>query len=97
IAAASPRLFRMDSWQELPNPQNLQMIVNNPAYASWQSLRESEDARYIGLTMPRVLARLPYGSETVPVKGFTFEEEVGGDHNKYVWMNSAFPMGVNIN
>ncbi|TIW17601.1 MAG: type VI secretion system contractile sheath large subunit, partial [Mesorhizobium sp.] len=97
IAAASPRLFRMDSWQELPNPQDLQMIVNNPAYASWQSLRESEDARYIGLTMPRVLARLPYGTETVPVKGFTFEEEVGGDHNKYVWMNAAFPMGVNIN
>ena len=76
IAAASPRLFRMDSWQELPNPQDLQQIVSNPAYASWQSLRESEDSRYIGLTMPRVLARLPYGAETVPVKGFAFEEEV---------------------
>jgi type VI secretion system protein ImpC len=97
IAAASPRLFRMDSWQELPNPQDLQQIVSNPAYASWQSLRESEDARYIGLTMPRVLARLPYGADTVPVKGFAFEEEVQGDHNKYVWMNAAFPMGVNIN
>jgi len=81
----------------LPNPQDLEQIVSNPAYASWQSLRESEDARYIGLTMPRVLARLPYGTDTVPVKGFTFEEEVGGDHNKYVWMNAAFPMGVNIN
>ena len=78
IAAASPRLFRMDSWQELPNPQDLQQIVSNPAYASWQSLRESEDSRYIGLTMPRVLARLPYGAETVPVKGFAFEEEVAG-------------------
>ncbi|MBZ9936348.1 type VI secretion system contractile sheath large subunit [Mesorhizobium sp. BR1-1-16] len=97
IAAASPRLFRMDSWQELPNPQDLQQIVSNPAYASWQSLRESEDARYIGLTMPRVLARLPYGAETVPVKGFAFEEEVHRDHNKYVWMSAAFPMGVNIN
>ena len=64
IAAASPRIFRMDSWQELPNPQDLQQIVSNPAYASWQSLRESEDARYIGLAMPRVLARLPYGAET---------------------------------
>ena len=52
IAAASPRLFRMDSWQELPNPQDLAMIVNNPAYASWQSLRESEDARYIGPIEP---------------------------------------------
>jgi type VI secretion system protein ImpC len=87
----------MDTWQELPNPQDLQQIVSSPAYASWQSLRESEDARYIGLTMPRVLARLPYGAETVPVKSFAFEEEVKGDHNRYVWMNAAFPMGVNIN
>ena len=67
IAGASPTVMQMDSWQELPNPQDLQQIVSNPAYASWQSLRESEDARYIGLTMPRVLARLPYGAETVPV------------------------------
>ena len=97
IAAASPRLFRMESWQELPNPQDLEQIVSGPDYASWQSLRESEDARYIGLTMPRVLARLPYGAETVPVKGFAFEEDVAGDHDHYVWMNAAFPMGVNIN
>ncbi len=97
IAAADPKLFRMDSWQELPNPQDLQQIVSSPDYASWQSLRESEDARYIGLTMPRVLARLPYGADTVPVKGFDFEEEVAQDHNKYVWMNAAFPMAVNIN
>jgi type VI secretion system protein ImpC len=96
IAAASPTLFRMESWQELPNPQDLQQIVSNPAYASWQSLRESEDARYIGLTMPRVLARLPYGAETVPVKGFGFEEQVR-DHHDYVWMNAAFPFGVNVN
>ncbi|MEM7060516.1 MAG: type VI secretion system contractile sheath large subunit [Pseudomonadota bacterium] len=97
IAAADPAIFRMESWQELPNPQDLEMIVSSPEYASWQSLRESEDARYVGLAMPRVLARLPYGAATVPVKGFAFEEEVAGDHNKYTWMNAAFAMGVNIN
>lgn len=97
IAAAAPSLFRMESWQELPNPQDLQQIVSSPDYASWQSLRESEDSRYIGLTMPRVLARLPYGAATVPVKGFAFEEEIDGKHDHYVWMNAAFPMGVNIN
>lgn len=97
IAAAAPQLFRMDSWQELPNPQDLEQIVSSPDYASWQSLRESEDARYIGLTMPRVLGRLPYGAETVPVKGFDFEEKIEGDHENYVWMNAAFAMGVNIN
>ncbi|MGP3698896.1 type VI secretion system contractile sheath large subunit [Rhodobacter sp. NSM] len=97
IAAAAPQLFRMESWQELPNPQDLQQIVSSPDYASWQSLRESEDSRYIGLTLPRVLARLPYGAATVPVKGFAFEEEIDGKHDHYVWMNAAFPMGVNIN
>ena len=90
IAAAAPQLFRMESWQELPNPQDLQQIVSSPDYASWQSLRESEDARYIGLTMPRVLARLPYGAATIPVKGFAFEEEIDGKHDHYVWMNAAF-------
>ncbi|MCU9840050.1 type VI secretion system contractile sheath large subunit [Ruegeria sp. WL0004] len=97
IAAAAPQLFRMESWQELPNPQDLEQIVSSPDYASWQSLRESEDARYIGLTMPRVLARLPYGADTVPVKGFDFEEQLDGKHDHYVWMNAAFAMGVNIN
>jgi type VI secretion system protein ImpC len=97
IAAAAPQLFRMESWQELPNPQDLKQITSSPDYASWQSLRESEDARYIGLTMPRVLARLPYGAATVPVKGFAFEEDIKGDHENYVWMNAAFAMGVNIN
>jgi type VI secretion system protein ImpC len=97
IAAAAPQLFRMDSWQELPNPQDLEQIVSSPDYASWQSLRESEDARYIGLTMPRVLGRLPYGAETVPVKGFSFEEKIDAKHDNYVWMNAAFAMGVNIN
>ena len=87
----------MESWQELPNPQDLEQIVSSPDYASWQSLRESEDARYIGLTMPRVLARLPYGAETVPVKGFDFEEVIDGKHDHYTWMNAAFAMGVNIN
>jgi type VI secretion system protein ImpC len=97
IAAAAPQLFRMESWQELPNPQDLKQIVSSPDYASWQSLRESEDARYIGLAMPRVLARLPYGASTIPVKGFAFEEEIDGKHDHYVWMNAAFAMGVNIN
>ncbi|MEM6676362.1 MAG: type VI secretion system contractile sheath large subunit [Pseudomonadota bacterium] len=97
IAAASPDLFRMESWQQLPDPQDLQQIVSAPDYASWQSLRESEDARYLGLTLPRVLSRLPYGAETVPVKGFNFEEKIDGAHENYVWMSAAFPMAVNIN
>ena len=98
IAGAAPTLFQMESWQELSNPRDLTKIFSTPEYASWRSLRESEDARYIGLAMPRFLARLPYGAKTAPVEEFDFEEETeGSDHNKYTWANAAYAMAVNIN
>jgi type VI secretion system protein ImpC len=98
IAAASPTLMNMESWQELSNPRDLTKIFQTPEYASWRSLRESEDSRYIGLTMPRFLSRLPYGSKTAPIEEFAFEEDVEhADHNKYTWSNSAYAMAVNIN
>ena len=98
IAAANPGLMQMGSWQELANPRDLTKIFTTPEYASWRSLRESDDARYIGLAMPRFLARLPYGAKTSPVEEFNFEEQhAGGDHSKYTWANSAYAMAVNIN
>lgn len=99
IAGASPSVLQMDSWQELANPRDLTKIVTqNLEYAPWNSLRASEDSRYIGLTMPRFLARLPYGAKTNPVDEFDFEEDAdGSDHTKYVWSNAAYAMGVNIN
>lgn len=98
ISAASPKVMNMDTWQELSDPRDLTKIFQTPEYASWRSLRESEDARYIGLTMPRFLARLPYGENTDPVEAFAFEEDTeGADHSKYAWANSAYAMGVNIN
>ena len=98
LAAASPTLMQMGSWQELANPRDLTKIFTTPEYASWRSLRESEDSRYLGLSMPRFLARLPYGAKTSPVEDFNFEEETaGGDHAAYSWANSANAMAVNIN
>ncbi len=98
ISAAAPTVMNMDSWQELSDPRDLTKIVQTPDYAGWRSLRESEDSRYLGLTMPRFLSRLPYGADTVPVEEFAFEEDVeGADHSKYTWANSAYAMGVNIN
>jgi type VI secretion system protein ImpC len=58
----------MDSWQELANPRDLTKIFTTPEYAGWRSLRESDDARYLGLAMPRYLSRLPYGPKTSPVE-----------------------------
>jgi type VI secretion system protein ImpC len=90
--------MQMDSWQELSNPRDLTKIFQTPEYAAWRSLRESEDSRYLGLAMPRFLARRPYGAKSDPVEEFDFEEDVEGvDHNKYCWANSAYAMATNIN
>ena len=97
IAGASPTVMQMNSWQELANPRDLTKIFQTPEYAGWRSLRESEDSRYIGLAMPRFLARLPYGAKTDPVADFDFEEITGAaDHSKYTWAISAYAMAVNI-
>jgi len=98
ISAAAPTLMNMDSWNELSNPRDLTKIFQTADYAPWRSLRESDDSRYIALTMPRFLGRLPYGAKTSPCEEFDFEEEsAGGDHSKYLWVNSAYAMGANIN
>jgi type VI secretion system protein ImpC len=98
ISAVSPKAMQFDSWGELSNPRDLTKIFQTPEYAAWRSLRESEDSRYIGLAMPRFLARQPYGARTDPVEEFDFEEETeGADSSKYAWANSAYAMGVNIN
>jgi type VI secretion system protein ImpC len=98
IAASSPTLFQMESWQELANPRDLTKIFSVPEYAGWRSLRESEDARYIGLAMPRFLARRPYGAKTNPVEEFNFEEDANGpDSKNYTWANAAYAMAANIN
>ena len=97
LAAAAPTVMQMESWNELANPRDLTKIFQTPEYAAWRSLRESEDSRYIGLCMPRFLARLPYGAKTEPVEEFAFEEDTGmGESENYTWCNSAFAMATNI-
>jgi type VI secretion system protein ImpC len=88
----------MESWQDLANPRDLTKIFSVPEYAGWRSLRESEDARYLGLCMPRFLARRPYGAKTNPVEEFNFEEDAAGpDSKNYTWANAAYAMAVNVN
>lgn len=98
IAGAESSLMQMDSWQELANPRDLTKIFINTEYIQWRALRDSEDARYLGLTMPRFLSRLPYSTGENPVDGFDFEEDTkGANHSHFCWSNSAYAMGVNIN
>ena len=98
VSGVAPAVLQMDSWSELANPRDLTKIFSTPDYASWRSLRESDDARYIGMAMPRFLSRLPYGEKTNPIDEFSFEEETAGaDSSKYCWANAAYAMATNIN
>jgi type VI secretion system protein ImpC len=91
VAAVSPKSFGMDRFSELADPRDLATKMVGPEYAMWKSFRESDDSRYVALTCPRVLAREVYGEKFSKVAEFNFEENVDGtDHDKYLWMNSAW-------
>jgi type VI secretion system protein ImpC len=90
IAAAGPEFFGVDSFEALPGLKDLHSIMEMPQYTKWQSFRQSEDARYVGLTLPKFLLRLPYSSETVPAKKFNFKEGVSDGDNDFLWGNTAF-------
>jgi type VI secretion system protein ImpC len=97
IAGASTKMFNWDSYTELAGPRDLSKIFDNDAYIRWKSFRESDDSRYVGLVLPHVLMRLPYGKETAPVEAFDFEEDVNGkDHAKYLWGNAAYALAARI-
>ncbi|HWG47018.1 MAG TPA: type VI secretion system contractile sheath large subunit [Gemmataceae bacterium] len=97
VASASPKLFNMDRFTELPGPRDLAKIFDGVEYASWKSFRDSEDSRYIALTLPHVLARLPYGENFKKVTEFNFEEDVDGrNSDKYLWMNAAWAYAARI-
>jgi type VI secretion system protein ImpC len=104
ITSASPQLFGFESYTELSKPRDLEKIFDTVEYTKWKSFRESEDSRFVTLTMPRVLARLPYGSMTMPVDEFDYEEgelDARGKpkpmaHENYCWMNAAYVLGARL-
>ena len=97
IAAASPKLFDMDSFNELGVPRDMAKAFESTELIKWRSFRDSEDSRYVTLTLPHMLLRLPYGPDTVPVDGFDYREDVDGkDSAKYLWGNSAYAMAQRI-
>jgi len=93
LSAASSELLNMESFTNLDAPRDIGKIFDSTEYAKWKGFRESEDSKYVALTCPRILMRLPYGRDTAPVEGFNFEEGVDGtDHSKYLWGNAAFAL-----
>jgi type VI secretion system protein ImpC len=97
LSAASPEFFNLESYATLDAPRDLSKVFDSTEYAKWKSFRASEDSRYVGLTAPRMLLRLPYGKNTKAVDAFQYEEDVDGtDHNKYLWGNSAYALGTRL-
>lgn len=96
IAAASPKFFGVDDIQKLVNLKDIKAIFEGPQYAKWNGFRESEDSRYIGLTMPRFLLRLPYDPVANPVKAFEYRESIEESHDRYLWGNTAFAFATRI-
>lgn len=97
ISAASPEMFNLDSYTQLDAPRDMGKVFDTTEYAKWKAFRASEDSRYVALTCPRILMRLPYGRETKPVDTFGFEEHVAGpDHSKYLWGNAAFALAARM-
>jgi len=97
IAGADPTMMNLDSFTALDQPRDLAKIFDTTEFAKWKSFRATEDSRYVGLVLPQVLGRLPYGKDTKPVEAFNYEEHVDGtDHSKYLWMNAAWAMGAKL-
>ena len=104
ISAAGPELFGFNDYTELSKPRDLAKIFDSLEYAKWRGFRDSEDSRFVTLTMPKVLARLPYGETTKPIEEFQYEEAPFDqdanpkplDHEEYCWMNSAYVMGTRL-
>ena len=104
ISAAGASMFGFKDWTELSKPRDLAKIFDTQEYAKWRGFRDSEDSRFVSLVMPRVIARLPYGSATKPIDEFRYEEapfDAAGaakpqDHHHYCWMNAAYVMGTRL-
>lgn len=104
ITSAGPGMLGLDSWEELAKPTDLGKVFSSSEYASWNGFRDSEDSRFVTLTLPRTLARMPYGKNGTPIEAFDYEElplDAKGKakktaHNNYTWMSTAYVTGTRL-
>ncbi|OKP01176.1 type VI secretion system contractile sheath large subunit [Xenorhabdus eapokensis] len=90
LSSVSPEFFGINSFTELPAIKDLKSVFEGPSHTKWRALRESEDSRYLGLTAPRFLLRLPYSNVENPIKNFNYQENVSRDHEHFLWGNTAY-------
>ncbi|OEY65830.1 type VI secretion system contractile sheath large subunit [Marinobacter sp. X15-166B] len=96
LSSVAPEFFGVDSFQELPAIKELKAVFEGPRYAKWRALRETEDARYVGLTAPRFLLRVPYDPTENPATSFSYKEDVSASHDHYLWGNTAYLLATRL-
>lgn len=97
LSAASPELMNLSDYTQLSAPRDMSKIFDSTEYAKWKSFRQSDDSRYVALTLPHVLLRQPYGKDNKTIEAFDYEEGVDGrDHSKYLWGNAAYALGARM-
>jgi type VI secretion system protein ImpC len=98
LTGTSPDLLNLESFSQIDAPRDMAKIFDSTEFAKWKAFRATEDSRYVALTLPRILLREPFGSSTVPIESFQFEEAVGGtDPSRYLWGNAAWALGARVN
>jgi type VI secretion system protein ImpC len=97
LSAAAPELMNLTDYTQLGAPRDMSKVFDSSEYAKWKSFRQSDDSRYVALTLPHILMRDPYGKATKAVEAFDYEEDVDGrDHKKYLWGNAAYALGARL-
>ncbi len=97
LTAASPEMFNLESYTQLDAPRDMGKVFDTTEYAKWKSFRQSDDSRYVALTLPRMMLREPYGPDTVPIEAFNYDEQVDGtDHGAYLWGNAAWGLASRV-
>jgi type VI secretion system protein ImpC len=97
LSAANSELLNLSSYTQLGAPRDIGKIFDSTEYARWKGFRQTDDSRYVALTLPHILMRVPYGKDNKQIEAFDFEEGVdGSDHSKYLWGNAAYALGARI-
>jgi len=96
ISSVGSKFFGKSDIGDLPKIDDLENYMERAEFTKWRGFRKTDDARYIGLVLPRFLLRNPYG-ESKNSRGFNYTESVlGEEHEKYLWGNAAFAFAVNM-
>ncbi len=94
ILGASPRLLGLDSFCDLDHVSTLSGLFRSPEYLRFARLRQMEDARFLGLVLPRVLMRAPYTHDVAHGLAFRYREDLHGlSHDQWCWGSAVYAFG----